>query len=98
MISAPTKKGRWTTYYTLQMQALFNENQQNVQSKPYANFFNPDLVVPLDMVKATQHGSMPQDKTFAPTRENIQRLFDDLSKYPRTTYGVHDDGVEAAGP
>lgn len=80
------------TYYPIKQQLLWKENEIAISGKPYTQFFCRHLTIPVDLIGSTQYGPLSQEKTFPPTRENLNRLFDDLPKFPRAVYGVADDG------
>jgi len=85
-------KSTLVTYFPPKVQKQLLENQKNIQGKPYEKYFNPEMEVPVDLIKAIQFGPQAAEKTFPPTPENLNRLYADLDNFPNAYYGAADDG------
>lgn len=79
------------TYLQTPMQLQFQRNIESLKNKPYQDFFNGELRVPMEMVKGL-YQPLPADQVFAPTAEALNEALENIDNAPVSGYGVINDG------
>ena len=78
------------TYLPVPMQQQLLRNQEAIREKPYEEFFQRDLTVPVDWAKALQQGPMPPEQTLTPSIMDINKILDPSFRYPDAGYALLD--------
>jgi hypothetical protein len=80
------------TYYQVPMQKRWPINNKLVQSKPYAKYFQKDLVAPVNMVEALENGPLPKEWIFPPTVNGLKKVMQTFSQAPVSGYALVEEG------
>lgn len=80
------------TYYPVPMQRQFFANQAAIGTKPYAEFFHPDLTVPIAWAKALQRGPLSPEQALSPSVADINQVLDPSRRFPDAGYAVLEEG------
>lgn len=82
------EKNTLLTWYPPEYVAQHQKNRALVAGTPYEKYLADTLEVPVAMVEALKWAPLPEKALFAPTREDLNRLFQQPYNLPVAGYGL----------
>lgn len=90
--AVPAGEKTLITYYQVPMQKRWPLNQKLVQAKPYAKYFQKDLVAPVEMVAALEQGPLPREWVLPPTVDGLKTMMRTFAQAPVSGYALVEEG------
>ncbi len=84
------------SYYQVPMQKRLKVNEQGIQGKPYADFFDSNLDAPVDMIRALESGPLAKENILQPTKAGLKILMEHFKEFPVSGYAIVEEGGPCA--
>lgn len=84
------------SYYQVPMQKRLKINEEGIQGKPYAKFFDSNLDAPVEMIRMLEQGPLVKENILPPTKAGLKTLLERFEEFPVSGYGVIEDGGPCA--
>ncbi|VTT28076.1 Uncharacterised protein [Klebsiella pneumoniae] len=84
------------SYYQVPMQKRLKVNEQGIQGKPYANFFDSNLDAPVEMIRALENGPLAKENILQPTKDGLRTLMEHFEEFPVSGYALVENGGPCA--